>query len=110
MYLNATYQRNHDTPVSHAGEHSVDVLAGKAFGFLGEAVSHDKPFFLGIAPIAPHSNVNGAAFPSPDAPLDILPKGSIGPPIPAERHKDLFPDARVPQSTNFNPEEPSGAN
>lgn len=111
MYLNATYQRNHDTPVSHAGEHSVDVLAGKAFGFLDEAVSHNKPFFLGIAPVAPHSNVNGVVLDlPPDTPLDRPPEGSVGAPIPAERHKDLFPDARVPRSANFNPGQPSGAN
>ncbi len=26
MYLNATYQRNHDPPVSYKGHHTVDVV------------------------------------------------------------------------------------
>jgi arylsulfatase len=29
-------------------------------------------------------------------------------PIPAERHKDLFPDAKVPRTANFNPKVPTG--
>ena len=30
-------------------------------------------------------------------------------PIPAERHKNLFLDVKVPRTPNFNPDEPSGA-
>jgi arylsulfatase A-like enzyme len=113
MYLNATYQRNHDSPVSYLGQHTVDVLKEKALGFLDEAVSHDEPFFLGIAPIAPHSNVNAAGLellpPDEDAPIIAPPPGLVGPPIPALRHRHLFPDAKVPRGPNFNPEKPSGA-
>jgi len=110
MYLNSTYQRNRDAPVSHEGEHSVDVLAGKALGFLDEAVQHEEPFFLGIAPVAPHSNVNGIILDlPPDEPLKEPISGAFGPPIPADRHKHLFEDARVPRTPNFNPEKPSGA-
>ncbi|KAF4907265.1 Arylsulfatase [Colletotrichum viniferum] len=101
-YLNATFQRNQDPPVSHEGECSTDVLAGKALDFLDDAVAASKPFFLGIAPVAPHSNVQS----------NVISNGSVHdphsivatPPIPAERHAHLFPDAIVPRTDNFNPE------
>lgn len=107
-YLNATFQRNQDPPVSHEGEYSTDVLAGKALDFLDDAVAASKPFFLGIAPVAPHSNVQS----------NVISNGSVHdphgivatPPIPAERHAHLFPDAIVPRTDNFNPEKVSGAN
>ena len=111
QYLNSAYQRNKDAPVSHKGEHSVDVLTAKAYGFLDDAVQQDKPFFIGIAPVAPHSNVN---IPD-DIPLDPIhlpdiPPAIFSPPIPAKRHEHLFPDAKVPRTPNFNPEKPSGVN
>lgn len=111
-YLNATYQRNHDALVSYEGQHTVDVLTKKAYGFLDEAVKHtDRPFFLGIAPVAPHSNVD---FKSPDGDRwnigDIEKLAVFSLPIPAKRHEHLFPDEVVPRLPNFNPEQPSGAN
>ncbi|OCK87597.1 arylsulfatase [Cenococcum geophilum 1.58] len=102
QYLNATFQRNHDPPVSHTGEYSTDILAQKAYGFLDDAVTAGKPFFLGIAPIACHSNV---ILPLAAAELPIFTA-----PIPAKRHETLFPDAIVPRTESFNPDQPSGAN
>ncbi|KAH8883260.1 Arylsulphatase [Thozetella sp. PMI_491] len=92
-YWNATMQRNHDSPESYEGQYSTDVIAEKAFGFLQDALIDDKPFFLTIAPTAPHSNVANY---------------QQSPPRPAERHKDLFRDAVVPRNPNFNPEIASG--
>ncbi|KAK0385072.1 hypothetical protein NLU13_7550 [Sarocladium strictum] len=107
-YLNSSYQRNHDPPVSYEGQHTVDVLAYKALGFLDDAVKEDKPFFLGIAPVAPHSNLvflkdfdENAPLPDPDSLL-------VTPPIPAARHANLFKDLKVPRTPNFNPDKPSG--
>jgi len=81
------------------------VLASKAYGFLDDAVKAGKPFMLTVAPVAPHSNVH------------IIDKNIHGnysgasaiqsPPVPAERHKHLFPNARVPRNAAFNPAEPS---
>ncbi|KAI8228239.1 Arylsulfatase [Colletotrichum sp. SAR 10_86] len=106
-YLNATFQRNQDPPVSHEGEYSTDVLAGKALDFLDDAVAASKPFFLGIAPVAPHSNVQSNVIGNGSA---HDPHGIVAtPPIPAERHANLFPDAIVPRTDNFNPEKVSGA-
>lgn len=41
----------------YEGQHSVDVLESKAYGLLDDAVKSNGPFFLTIAPVAPHSNV-----------------------------------------------------
>ena len=102
-YLNATFQRNQDSPVSYEGQYSTDVLADKAYGFLKEALDAEEPFFLGIAPTAPHSNVNIK---------ENLIDGNFSehsvtqsPPIAAKRHEHEFRDARVPRSQHFNPEE-----
>lgn len=107
-YLNATFQRNRDRPVSYEGQHSTDVLAEKAYGFLDEALGDEeqKPFFLTIAPTAPHSNVHinvknlDGEFTKTTA--------TQGPPVPADRHKHLFKDVKVPRTPHFNPDEPNG--
>ncbi|KAK8062980.1 arylsulfatase-like protein [Apiospora hydei] len=90
-YMNSTYQRNTDAPVSYEGRHSVEVLTEKALGLLGETIEENRdrdhrdrrPFFLGIAPFAP--------------------------PVPVDRHRRLFEGVRVPRTSNFNPEKASGA-
>jgi N-acetylglucosamine-6-sulfatase len=100
LYYNATFQRNHDPPVRYVGDktsgtnYSTDLVAAKAFGFLDDAVKADKPFFLGIAPISPHSEVG-----VPGA------KVTFTEPLPAPRHKDLFEDVEVPRTPGFNPDE-----
>lgn len=97
-YYNATFQRNHDSPVSHSGEYSTDIVAEKAFGFLDDALRQEKAFFLTIAPTAPHSNVHI----TDDTAEQSMPR-------PAKRHEHLFRDAKVPRTPNFNPDEPNGA-
>ncbi|OAG38719.1 hypothetical protein AYO21_07072 [Fonsecaea monophora] len=97
-YYNATFQRNKDPPTSYQGEYSTDVMAQKAFGFLNDAIEADRPFFLTIAPTAPHSNVH---FNNNTAEQSM--------PRPAPRHRSLFQDTRVPRTPNFNPDVSSGA-
>jgi hypothetical protein len=55
-----------------------------------------------VAPVAPHSNVD--PFPVTGTPEDALKEIHMTAPISAERHKHLFPDAKVPRRSNFNPE------
>lgn len=101
-YLNSSYQRDGEPPRSYEGEYSPDILAAKALGFLEDAAKASRqeggrPFFVGIAPVAPHSNSENAGV------------GTVfGPPIPAKRHENLFPDIQVPRTANFNPGVPSG--
>ena len=95
-YYNGQMTRNGEPPVSYAGQYSPDVVATKAYGFLDEATLHDEPFFLGVAPIAPHSNVKLSDPPQ------------MGTAFYAERHAHLFKDYKIPRTSNFNPDKPSG--
>ncbi|KAJ4420822.1 hypothetical protein N0V82_004117 [Gnomoniopsis sp. IMI 355080] len=100
-YLNPIYQRNTDAPVHHKNEHTSDLIIDKSKRLLDEAVTAGKPFFLGVAPIAPHSDVTVNRH------VGSLPM--MTEPVPAERHKDLFKGLGVPRTDNFNPDTPSGA-
>ncbi|EKD11969.1 arylsulfatase [Drepanopeziza brunnea f. sp. 'multigermtubi' MB_m1] len=104
-YLNSTFQHTGETPRSYEGQYSTDVLAQKAYSLLDHAVQAEEPFFLTLAPIAPHANIemNGSA-------LDDGHTLKFGSPVSAERHKHLFKDVKVPRTESFNPDNPSGAN
>ncbi|KAJ5721381.1 uncharacterized protein N7483_009315 [Penicillium malachiteum] len=104
-YLNSTYQRNHDPPVSYEGQHTIEVITKKALGFLEDALEGDRPFFVTVAPIAPHSNVDPMVLNHDKSDHTGI---SMSAPIPLERHKHLFQDVKVPRTENFNPNEPSG--
>ena len=105
QYLNASFQRNQEAPVSHEGEYSTDVLAKKAYGFLEDAITADRPFFLAVAPNAPHSNV---VFKEDWFGNDSIQNIQTSPPISAKRHEHLFNGAVVPRTPNFNPDEVFG--
>lgn len=64
---------------SKAKDYATDVYAGLAADFITRASASEKPFFLYLAPYAPH-----------------------GPAIPAPRHARLFPGIKAPQSPSFN--------
>lgn len=102
-YLNPIYQANQDAPVHHQNEHTSDLIIQKAHSLLDKAIASDKPFFLGVAPVAPHSNV------SPEGLHDSSTLPLMTEPVPAERHAGLFKDVKIPRTDNFNPDSPSGA-
>ncbi|EUC40476.1 hypothetical protein COCMIDRAFT_108726 [Bipolaris oryzae ATCC 44560] len=98
VYNNATMQRNREPPKNYPGQYSTDLITNKSIEFLEEAAKSHAPFFLGVMPIAPHSETtfeNGKAV--------------FNPPVPAERYKDLYHGVKVPRTSNFNPEMASGA-
>ncbi|ETI24761.1 hypothetical protein G647_04131 [Cladophialophora carrionii CBS 160.54] len=97
-YYNATFQRDHNPPIGYPSQYSTDLVAEKALGYLDEALREDDPFFLTIAPTAPHSNVHI----TDDSVEQSMPR-------PASRHEHLFKDAKVQRRANFNPDRPSGA-
>jgi N-acetylglucosamine-6-sulfatase len=105
-YLNATFQHNTDPPVSYEGSYSTDVLINKSLAFLATALSKapDQPFFLTIAPTAPHSNVHihSALINSTFTDKSV----TQSPPIPASRHAHLFENVTVPRTPHFNPPHP----
>lgn len=93
-YLNPIYQHNQEAPVHHKGEYTSDLIAKHAQDLLKEAIDSKSPFFVAIAPIAPHSNINA------DRELE----SSMTIPIPAERHSHLFQGVKIPRTENFNPD------
>lgn len=104
--MNSSFQQNRDPPRSYEGHYSTDVLAEKAYRLLDEAVDDidNKPFFLTLAPIAPHGNIymNGSV-------LNENHTFEHGPPVAAERHRSLFQGVKVPRTANFNPDKVSSA-
>ncbi|CAD0092287.1 unnamed protein product [Aureobasidium vineae] len=60
-YWHARMSRNGGTPKDYSGQYSPDVVADKAYGFLEEAIEDDAPWFVTVAPIAPHSNIPSGA-------------------------------------------------
>ncbi|CAH0051946.1 unnamed protein product [Clonostachys solani] len=99
IFNNATMVLDNGSVETHTGKYSTDLIANRSVEFLGDAINSKKPFFLGITPIAPHSETL------------LTPSGPIfKAPVPADRHKDLFPDAKVPRTPNFNPDVPGSVN
>ncbi|KAK2764581.1 hypothetical protein FQN54_009276 [Arachnomyces sp. PD_36] len=109
-YMQSVWQRDKEFPVSAAGQHTTDVITEKALGYIEEGSKSDSPFFLTVAPIAPHADVTPDISQLPE--LGGANPGSIefssAPPVPLERHQSLFQDVIVPRTPNFNPNEPSG--
>lgn len=86
--------------MQHHNEHTSDLITEKAQRLLDDALNAGKPFFLGVAPVAPHSDISANRHVG----LPVMTE-----PVPAERHRGLFQDVRVPRTANFNPDAPSGA-
>ncbi|KAK5087295.1 hypothetical protein LTR70_007238 [Exophiala xenobiotica] len=117
-YLNATMQRNeerwevdaiHEEPRSYEGHYATDVLAEKSLSFLDEAITQRKgagrPFFLTIAPTAPHSNVHINIDLSHGGGKYTETTAVQSPPVPAKRYEHLFQDVIVPRTPDFNPDQ-----
>lgn len=67
-----------------------------ALGYVDDAASRDEPFFIAVAPIAPHSNMR------------LRQPRQFDLPEYAKRHAGLFSDYKIPRTENFNPDVPSG--
>jgi hypothetical protein len=94
IFYNATMSRNHEPYKNYPGEYSTDLISAAAVGFLDNAIAaSDRPFFLGVAPIAPHSET----ITSPNF-------AKFNPPVPAKRHEHLFQNVTIPRTPNFNPD------
>ncbi|KAF2124799.1 arylsulfatase precursor [Dothidotthia symphoricarpi CBS 119687] len=99
IFYNSTMVRNNGTHKNYPGEYSTDLVAAAAVGFLDEAIAaSDRPFFLGVAPISPHSETITNPRPT-----------KFNPPVPAKRHEHLFPNVTIPRTPNFNPDTPGTA-
>ncbi|KAL7797221.1 alkaline-phosphatase-like protein [Trichoderma ceciliae] len=97
QYYNVSTTKNGAPPTNHVGKYSTDIVAESADEFLHHALQDDgSPFFITLAPIAPHALVSEGSV------------GSFEPPQVAKRHEGLFPEYRIPRTPNFNPDSPSG--
>ena len=103
QYLNSTWQRGRDAPVNYEGRYTTDIITEIAKGFLNDAVEAKKAFFLTVAPVAPHSNVEFNRNNFSDVGNSLI----VQPPVSAERHKHLFQDVKIPRTEHFNPQQVS---
>jgi N-acetylglucosamine-6-sulfatase len=82
-YANFAYGLNENRSYhyygSNAEDYLTDVLAAKGVEYINRATTGRKPFFLEIAPFAPHS-----------------------PYTPAPRHETWFPEVKAPRTSAFN--------
>jgi hypothetical protein len=85
--------------VANEGEYVTDVLAEKAYRLLDDAVAAANPFFLTIAPSAPHADIQMSG-----SILDPDPVFVFDAPVSAKRHEHLFEDVVVLRGKNFNPD------
>lgn len=93
-YWDTKITHNGEPPVSYAGQYSTDVIADKSYALLREALSHpEDPWFLTVAPIAPHSNWVY------DTKADVT---YLSAPQVAYRHEHLFHDYQIPRTASFN--------
>ncbi|PHH65911.1 hypothetical protein CDD82_1595 [Ophiocordyceps australis] len=90
-YLNASMAIDEGPLQLYTGQYSTDIVANHAMDFLQEAMQADKPFFLGVAPTAPHG----------ERLVDKTPI-TFEAPIPAQRHEHLFSNVKVARTPNFN--------
>jgi arylsulfatase A-like enzyme len=97
-YLNPIFQKDFEEPVHHRGKHTTTLIQNHAADLIDLAVKSEKPFFVAIAPIAPHSNID-----TNDGGPPVMTD-----PIPLEKHAHLFASAQIPRTSNFNPAESSG--
>jgi arylsulfatase A-like enzyme len=67
-----------------AKDYGTDVYVGKTVDFIQRSAKDGKPFFVYLAPYAPHA-----------------------PYTPAPRHANLFPDLKAPRTPNYNEEDVS---
>ncbi|KAL7810082.1 alkaline-phosphatase-like protein [Trichoderma aethiopicum] len=99
QYYNVSTTRNGAPPTNPVGKYSTDIVAESAQEFLQHALQDEiAPFFITLAPIAPHALVGEGSV------------GAFDPPQVAERHQGLFPEYKIPRTPNFNPDSPSGVN
>jgi N-acetylglucosamine-6-sulfatase len=92
-YYDSTFTHNGGIPESYRGHYSVDVVSQKAQHWLATAHGQNKPFFLTVAPIAPHSNWDV----DPDTEQAYLLEPRV-----ADRHKHLFAEYQIPRDPSFN--------
>lgn len=85
--------------------YQTDVLTGIALDFIDRRADSDQPFFLDVSYLAAHFEVKPgtdlAEAGNLEGGIDNEPTLGV-PPVPASRHKHLFPNAKVPRVPSYN--------
>lgn len=100
QYWSAKMSHNSEEPVDYAGQYSTDVVADKSLAWLDTALDEEDPFFMTVAPIAPHSNW------VIDVENDL---SYLEEPKSAPRHQHLFNDYIIPRDASYNQAVQGGA-
>ncbi|KAI0755603.1 alkaline-phosphatase-like protein [Fomes fomentarius] len=88
IYNSPVFSTNGETPVYYTEQHQTDVIHAKAVTRLKALLAGDQPWFLTVAPVAPHQQFNSTGK---------------WPPVPLARHANLYPGLKAPRTPNFNP-------
>ncbi|KAG1493387.1 hypothetical protein G6F47_009940 [Rhizopus delemar] len=93
LYHTAVFSKDGQDPVYYSNQYQTDVIHAKAKAALKRLENATDPFFLWVAPMAPHAQ------------FTIHANGSLstGPAVPAARHAHLFQDVKIPRHPHFNP-------
>ncbi|KAI7896354.1 alkaline-phosphatase-like protein [Mucor mucedo] len=94
VYNTAVFSVNGEAPVYYKDAYQTDIVHAKTRAALKRVQAQDDPFFLWVAPMAPHGQ------------FEIGNDGSMktSSPVPAARHAHLFKDVQIPRTPHFNPE------
>ncbi|CAO3587797.1 unnamed protein product [Absidia cylindrospora] len=97
VYNKAVFSKNGEPPVYYKGKYQTDVIHAKALQALKGQRDNETPFFLWVAPMAPHGQFR------------IQENGGMKtePPVPAARHAHLFKNVKIARTPNFNPRKPT---
>ncbi|KAG1393280.1 hypothetical protein G6F60_011594 [Rhizopus arrhizus] len=97
IYHTAVFSKDGQDPVYYPNQYQTDVIHAKAKAALKRLENATDPFFLWVAPMAPHAQ------------FTIHDNGSLstGPAVPAARHAHLFQDVKIPRHPHFNPKRQS---
>lgn len=106
------YPVNHNGTISRYGggpaAYQTDVIARLAVRFVRDGTERSEPFFLSLAPLAPHTESRGSrrgTGPRRERSGRPADAGTASNPRPAPRHRGRFADARLPMPPSFNEED-----
>lgn len=77
-----------EAAINHEGTYQMDLIVQKSTAMFQQALSSSQPFFLGIAPTAPH--------------MEVQLNGSFTEPIPPPEYAEAFNETLVPRVPNYN--------
>jgi N-acetylglucosamine-6-sulfatase len=111
--MRPVFSRNGGWPKIYPFQYWGDVMASKTKAQLQDGINKVKlnpnnPFMAYVAPIGPHTNIHPyivesaidiLRFGLPDAEFQA-PAMKFSPPIPANRHKNMFPNLKLPERAN----------